>query len=216
MVPAIPPGPSTVAFAIHCAWPPLHQHWAVRLLTEIPKVVCSFQPLWDPAASPVWIPPTLCMSLVLSGTMLWETPWDYPASGAWKMTDSQFFSDPGTCKALGTKPGHPSKKEKASFSSYSIGQSSYRLRWDGNAQRLGYWKAWFFGVIKKQSIISILQVLLYLQNNARSHVYWASLVAQMVKNLRTMQETWVRSLGWEDSLKKGMATHFSILAWEFH
>ena len=35
----------------------------------------------------------------------------------------------------------------------------------------------------------------------------------MVKNLPTMQETWVRSLGWEDSLKKGMATHFSILAW---
>ena len=54
---------------------------------------------------------------------------------------------------------------------------------------------------------------MYLQNNARSHVYWASLVAQMVKNLPTMQETWVRSLGWEDSLKKGMATHFSILAW---
>ena len=35
----------------------------------------------------------------------------------------------------------------------------------------------------------------------------------MVKNLPAMQETWVRSLGWEDSLKKGMATHFSILAW---
>ena len=35
----------------------------------------------------------------------------------------------------------------------------------------------------------------------------------MVKNLPAMQETWVRSLGWEDSLKKGMATHCSILAW---
>ena len=34
----------------------------------------------------------------------------------------------------------------------------------------------------------------------------------MVKNLPAMQETWVRSLGWEDSLKKGMATHCSILA----
>ena len=42
---------------------------------------------------------------------------------------------------------------------------------------------------------------------------WASLVAQMVKNLPTMQETWVRSLGWEDSLEKGMATHSSILTW---
>ena len=42
---------------------------------------------------------------------------------------------------------------------------------------------------------------------------WASLVAQMVKNLPAMQETQVRSLGWEDTLKKGMATHSSILAW---
>ena len=36
----------------------------------------------------------------------------------------------------------------------------------------------------------------------------------MVKNLLTMQETWVRSLGWEDPLEKGMATHSSTLAWK--
>ena len=41
----------------------------------------------------------------------------------------------------------------------------------------------------------------------------ASLVAQMVKNLPAMRETWVPSLGWEDPLEEGMATHFSILAW---
>ena len=41
----------------------------------------------------------------------------------------------------------------------------------------------------------------------------ASLVAQMVKNLPTMQETWVQSLDQEDLLEKGMATHSSILAW---
>ena len=41
----------------------------------------------------------------------------------------------------------------------------------------------------------------------------ASLVAQMVKNLPAMQETQVQSLGWEDPLKKQMATHSSILAW---
>ena len=35
----------------------------------------------------------------------------------------------------------------------------------------------------------------------------------MVKNLSTMWETWVQSLGWEDSLEKGMATHSSVLAW---
>ena len=42
---------------------------------------------------------------------------------------------------------------------------------------------------------------------------WASLVAQMVKNLPAMWETQVRSLGQEDALEKGKATHSSILAW---
>ena len=42
----------------------------------------------------------------------------------------------------------------------------------------------------------------------------ASLVAQVVKNLPAMQETWVSSLGQEDPLEKEMATHSSILAWE--
>ena len=41
----------------------------------------------------------------------------------------------------------------------------------------------------------------------------ASLVVQLVKNSPGMQDTWVQSLGWEDPLEKGMATHSSILAW---
>ena len=41
----------------------------------------------------------------------------------------------------------------------------------------------------------------------------ASLVAQLVKNPLAMWETWVQSLGWEDPLEKGKATHSSILAW---
>ena len=41
----------------------------------------------------------------------------------------------------------------------------------------------------------------------------ASLVAQLVKNLPAMQETWVLSLGWVDPLEEGMATHSSVLAW---
>ena len=44
-------------------------------------------------------------------------------------------------------------------------------------------------------------------------IWGASLVAQLVKNLTAMQETWVLSLGWEDPLEKGKATHSSILAW---
>ena len=43
---------------------------------------------------------------------------------------------------------------------------------------------------------------------------WASLVAQIVKNLPAEFETQVRSLGWEDPLEEGVATHSSILAWK--
>ena len=45
------------------------------------------------------------------------------------------------------------------------------------------------------------------------HLTLASLVAQRLKRLPPMQETWVRSLGWEDPLEKEMVTHSSILAW---
>ena len=45
------------------------------------------------------------------------------------------------------------------------------------------------------------------------HTCWASLVVQMVKNPPAMWEAWDRSLGWEDPLEEGMATHSSVLAW---
>ena len=41
-------------------------------------------------------------------------------------------------------------------------------------------------------------------------------MAQLVKNLPAMRETWVQSLGWEDPLEKGKATHCSIMTWKFH
>ena len=47
----------------------------------------------------------------------------------------------------------------------------------------------------------------------RLHFLRASLVAQLVKNLPAMWETWVQSLGYEDPLEKGKATHSSILVW---
>ena len=56
----------------------------------------------------------------------------------------------------------------------------------------------------RTNVISNLLLLLCL---------WASLVAQLVKTLPAMWKTWVQFLGWEDSLEKGKATHFSILAW---
>ena len=45
-----------------------------------------------------------------------------------------------------------------------------------------------------------------------SELRWASLIAQLVKNLPAMQETWIQSLSWEDPLEKGKFTHTSILA----
>ena len=45
------------------------------------------------------------------------------------------------------------------------------------------------------------------------NIVWASLVAQKVKKLPAMQKTWVRSLGWEDPLEEGLATHSSIQIW---
>ena len=61
------------------------------------------------------------------------------------------------------------------------------------------------------SIYTIAQVTL----NAFTSLHQSktSLVAQMVKNLPAMWETWVQSLGWKDPLEEGMATHSSILAW---
>ena len=56
-------------------------------------------------------------------------------------------------------------------------------------------------------IDSQLQIAVWPQENR------ASLVAQRLKHLTAMWETWVRSLGWEDPLEKEMATHSSILAW---
>ena len=49
-----------------------------------------------------------------------------------------------------------------------------------------------------------------MRNNKATTNCWASLVAQLVKNLPAMQETWVQSLGWE----KGTATHSHVLAWK--
>ena len=72
-------------------------------------------------------------------------------------------------------------------------------------------------VLKNHSILIILKYSFYLEGQIKcinfSLKYGASLVAQPVKNLPAMQETWVLFLGKEDPLEQGMATHSSILAW---
>ena len=77
-----------------------------------------------------------------------------------------------------------------------------RGAWLATVQRL-------FGVTKSQTKLSNWAYTRYLQVYKNR----PSLVAHLVKNLPAMQETRVRSLGWEDSLEKEMATHSSILVW---
>ena len=61
---------------------------------------------------------------------------------------------------------------------------------------------------------STVQILFFYCSIAKIYIYfWALLIAQIVKNPPAVWETWVRSLGWEDPLEEGMATHSSILAW---
>ena len=64
------------------------------------------------------------------------------------------------------------------------------------------------GVAKSQTRLSDFTFTFTFQSYKR-----ASFVAYLVKNLPVMQETWIQSLGWEDPLEKGKATHSSILAW---
>ena len=64
-------------------------------------------------------------------------------------------------------------------------------------------------VFKKVGLVSFTSDV-----NASSRCFMTYLVAQRVKHLPTMQETWVQSLGQEDLLEKEMTTHSSILAWE--
>ena len=63
------------------------------------------------------------------------------------------------------------------------------------------------------SLYIYIYMYMYIYLYTYKHIHRASLVAQLVKNPPAMLDTWVRSLGWEDLLEKGMASHSSILAW---
>ena len=115
-------------------------------------------------------------------------------------------------------------REKKRKPMLSVRQRATRLRLDLNSFFLKFrFSLLSFSVAS--SLSKILEFLLpfnYLLKSARSagegigyplQCSGTSLVAQLVKNLPAMQDTWVRSLGWEDPLEKGKATHSSILAW---
>ena len=69
--------------------------------------------------------------------------------------------------------------------------------------------------IQQHESVIILCVYIYTHTHTHTYIYLlpVSLVAQLVRNLPAVWETCVWSLGWEDPLEKGKATHFSILAW---
>ena len=71
---------------------------------------------------------------------------------------------------------------------------------------------WNSLLLHRARLLLICHLLRKAFSNLALHV-WASLVAQLVKNLPAMRETWVQILGWEDPLEKGKAAHSRILAW---
>ena len=74
-------------------------------------------------------------------------------------------------------------------------------------------KHWTVKEIPDQIFLFFFPPINYFLSSCLTQIKGASLVAQMVKNLCTMQETQVQPLGWEDPLEKEMATHASILSW---
>ena len=89
--------------------------------------------------------------------------------------------------------------------------SHYRGSWDLDCLFMG--THWAGNKVKQISSYRVTQSIIYRVPAKNIRTF---LVAQMVKNLPAMQETWVPSLGVEDSLEKGMATHCSILPGESH
>ena len=69
-------------------------------------------------------------------------------------------------------------------------------------------------ILDQKPDVEYMCVCVYTHISLKFKISWASLVAQMVKNLPAVQETQVQSLGWEDPLEKGMATYSSILVRE--
>ena len=118
----------------------------------------------------------------------WVTPQGFPGGSAGKQS-AYNAGDLGLIPGLGRSPGE---------------RKGYPLQYSGLENSMD---CIVHGVAKSQTWLSnvYFHVSLYL---------WASLIAQLVKNPPSMLETWVWSLGWEDPLEKGKATHSSIMAWK--
>ena len=86
----------------------------------------------------------------------------------------------------------------------------HRAIWPAEGEEGGLW--YNSGETLRKKGIHLCWTFKSMLGLGQDRLTWGSLVAWMVKNLPAMQETWVRSLGQEDPLEEGMATHSSILA----
>ena len=104
----------------------------------------------------------------------------------------------GTLKSL--LQHHSSKASILRCSAFFIAQLSHSYMTTGKT----------IALTRRTFVVNVMSLL----SNTLSRLVRVSLLAQSVKNLPAMQDTWVRFLGWEDPLEKEMATHSSILAWK--
>ena len=116
---------------------------------------------------------------------------------------------PGQRMEAGSLPCPHSTLLKCHSVRCQVGKKESKILAASPSQQLDHYGAIIFHILQMWKL-SLREVKLFA---TLTWVLWASLMAQMVKNLSAMQETWVRSLGREDPLEKGMATHCSILVW---
>ena len=109
----------------------------------------------------------------------------------------------------GIEPGSPELQEDSLLLSHQGSLQSWgEMGKFSSCKPVG---AGFRTLLDHGSILLVFETETIIKKEGRGHL--ASPVAQMVKNPPSMQETWVQSLGWEDSLEENTATHSSILAW---
>ena len=127
---------------------------------------------------------------------------------AWKIS---WPEEPGRLQSMGSLRARHTEQLHFDFSLSCIGEGNgnpLQCSCLENPRDGGAWEAAVYGVAQSRPRLKRLS------SSSSSNVYRGpSPVAQLVKNLPAMQETWVQSLGWEDALEKGRTTHSSILAW---
>ena len=124
------------------------------------------------------------------------------------------FPSPGDLPNLRIKPGSPALQVDSCtgggfFTNWAMREIQIKttIRYYITSMRMATWKKKKTENNKCWQRCGMTGVLV--------HCWWeCRVVAQMVKRLSTVQETWVQSLSWEDPLEEGMATHSSVVAWK--